>query len=172
MKSFSKNKTALFFALLPFIFGACGFGNSDAKNQTSSNDTKPVSESNSNIVRGDEYCLNVYEEVLEKYKQDYVSCLSNADVELRQCPKPDGFDDGYKENLNIVIALDASGSMNGKVAGGRKMEIAKRAINNFVSTLPERANVGLVVYGPKARIPKVKNNNRAPESSLFIQFRN
>jgi len=149
MNTISKYQTLLFFVFLSVIFTACNSGNSNAKNQTNSNDIKPVSESDANTVQGDEYCLKIYDEVLERYKQDYVSCLSNADVDLRKCPKPDGFDDGYRENLNIVIALDASGSMNGKVAGGQKMEIAKQAINNFVDTLPERANVGLIVYGHK-----------------------
>lgn len=149
MNGISKIHALFFLIFAMLISGSCETENSNAKNQTDKEVGNKNSESNTVVTQSDEYCLNVYNEVLEKYKQDYVSCLSNANVDLRRCPKPNGFDDGYKENLNIVIALDASGSMNGKVAGGQKMEIAKKAIGNFVNTLPERANVGLVVYGHK-----------------------
>ncbi|EOQ06297.1 hypothetical protein KOY_03506 [Bacillus cereus VDM021] len=52
-------------------------------------------------------------------------------------------------NYNIEILLDASGSMAGKVDGKMKMDIAKEAIQQFVSGLPETVNVSLRVYGHK-----------------------
>lgn len=165
MSGTSKIAYFLFVVFISFILSACGTESSDAKDQNKPDGKNSVSDSNTNIVQGDEYCLNVYNEVLEKYKQDYISCLSNANVELRQCPKPDGFDDGYRENLNIVIALDASGSMNGKVAGKQKMEAAKQAINNFVNTLPERADVGLIVYGHKGS----NSESRKQESCAGVE---
>jgi hypothetical protein len=54
-----------------------------------------------------------------------------------------------KEHLHVVVALVASGSMGGQVLGGQKMNIDKDAVTRFVNTLPERARVGLVVYGHK-----------------------
>ncbi|MFS0861923.1 vWA domain-containing protein [Fredinandcohnia sp. 179-A 10B2 NHS] len=54
-----------------------------------------------------------------------------------------------KENINVAIILDASGSML-KVQGGKTlMDIAKESINNFTSNLPENAKVSLTVYGHK-----------------------
>ncbi|WP_169713826.1 vWA domain-containing protein [Paludifilum halophilum] len=53
------------------------------------------------------------------------------------------------EQLNVAIVLDASGSMAGKVDGGMKMDLAKEAVQNFVSELPEGAQVSLRVYGHK-----------------------
>ncbi|WP_394238876.1 VWA domain-containing protein [Niallia oryzisoli] len=53
----------------------------------------------------------------------------------------------FKENLNVEIILDASGSMAQSIDGKTKMEIAKETITNFVSELPEGAKVGLRVYG-------------------------
>jgi len=50
---------------------------------------------------------------------------------------------------NIVILLDASGSMAAKNGGKTKMETAKEAIKKFVSSMPENANVSLRVYGHK-----------------------
>jgi len=54
-----------------------------------------------------------------------------------------------KENLNVEIVLDASGSMAQKIGGTTKMELAKQAIRTFAADLPEQANVALRVYGHK-----------------------
>lgn len=50
---------------------------------------------------------------------------------------------------NVSILLDASGSMAAQVNGGRKMDVAKEAIETFVSTFPKEANVSLIAYGHK-----------------------
>ena len=52
-------------------------------------------------------------------------------------------------NTNIAILLDASGSMAQKVGGQTKMELANKAIDDFVASMPESANVMLRVYGHK-----------------------
>ncbi|WP_458415038.1 VWA domain-containing protein [Schinkia sp. CFF1] len=60
------------------------------------------------------------------------------------------FDDpryALKENFNVEIILDASGSMKAKIGGKTKLEIAKASINQFTSSLPEGANISLRVYG-------------------------
>src|SRR5690606_24237196 len=53
------------------------------------------------------------------------------------------------KQVNVEILLDASGSMAGRVNGGVKMDLAKDAIRNFVSKLPEGVQVALRVYGHK-----------------------
>ncbi|WP_203289869.1 VWA domain-containing protein [Metabacillus sp. cB07] len=50
-------------------------------------------------------------------------------------------------NTNISILLDASGSMAQKIGGQTKMDLAKKAVNDFVASMPEGANVSLRVYG-------------------------
>ena len=55
----------------------------------------------------------------------------------------------FKENLNVEIILDASGSMAQSAGGKIKMEAAKDSITEFVSQLPEGAKIGLRVYGHK-----------------------
>lgn len=55
----------------------------------------------------------------------------------------------FKENYNVEIILDASGSMAAKVDGQTRMELAKETINNFLKNIPEKANVSLRVYGHK-----------------------
>ncbi|WP_301172307.1 VWA domain-containing protein [Brevibacillus nitrificans] len=53
----------------------------------------------------------------------------------------------FKEQYNVEILLDASGSMAANVNGQTKMEAAKKAIQAFAESLPEKANVALRVYG-------------------------
>lgn len=53
----------------------------------------------------------------------------------------------FKEQYNVMIVLDASGSM-GHMAGNKtRMEAAKEAIRSFAASLPPEARVGLRVYG-------------------------
>lgn len=53
----------------------------------------------------------------------------------------------FKEQYNVEIILDASGSMAGRMDGKSKMDAAKEAIKAFAETLPKEANVALRVYG-------------------------
>ncbi|WP_338471570.1 VWA domain-containing protein [Niallia sp. XMNu-256] len=48
---------------------------------------------------------------------------------------------------NIAIHLDSSGSMAAYVSGGVKMDLAKEAIKNYASGLPEDSMISLRVYG-------------------------
>ncbi|MFI8684538.1 VWA domain-containing protein [Rossellomorea sp. NPDC077527] len=52
-----------------------------------------------------------------------------------------------KENYNVAILLDSSGSMGKMENGKTRMDLAKDAIQQFVQDLPEDANVSLRVYG-------------------------
>ncbi|MDA8353827.1 MAG: VWA domain-containing protein [Firmicutes bacterium] len=65
----------------------------------------------------------------------------NGELRLKELP-------GQKK-VNIAILLDASGSMAGKVDGGVKMKLAKKAVKDFASQMPEGADVSLTVYGHK-----------------------
>ncbi|SDQ28460.1 vWA domain-containing protein [Virgibacillus salinus] len=56
----------------------------------------------------------------------------------------------FKENYNIEVILDSSGSMAAVTTVGKtRMELAKETINNFLKNIPEKANVSLRVYGHK-----------------------
>lgn len=54
-----------------------------------------------------------------------------------------------EKKVNVMILLDASGSMAEKVPGGVKMDLAKKAVKEFASQMPEGADVSLVAYGHK-----------------------
>ena len=53
----------------------------------------------------------------------------------------------FKEQYNVMIVLDASGSMGNMAGGKTRMEAAKEAIRSFAASLPADARVGLRVYG-------------------------
>ena len=108
----------------------------------------------------DKDSFQVYEELLKLMAEgknyqpyyDYYEAF-NPKIETTLTKMPGGMklgDDGDIDmNVNIAILLDASGSMAQKIGGKTKMELAKDAINQFVSSMPEEANVSLRVYGHK-----------------------
>jgi len=53
----------------------------------------------------------------------------------------------FKEQYNVEIILDSSGSMAEREGNQTRMEAAKAAIKEFAKSLPEQANVALRVYG-------------------------
>ncbi|CAG9620272.1 vWA domain-containing protein [Sutcliffiella rhizosphaerae] len=84
------------------------------------------------------------------FKVDYESPDSLIEsMEILNSDNPDEVIDQnlQKEQYNVVIALDASGSMGNYIGDKTMMEIAKEAISKYVASLPEDANVGLRVYG-------------------------
>lgn len=50
-----------------------------------------------------------------------------------------------------IIVLDASGSMYGEVAGGMKMDIAKKVVSDLVGTVDPAMELGLIVYGHRQK---------------------
>lgn len=92
-----------------------------------------------------------YQQLLAQYGENYQECLdivqltqapqaSQPAIEVSPSPSP-------SKQLNVVVALDASGSMAGTVSGEQKLALAKSAIAQFVSGLPQTAKVGLTVFG-------------------------
>ncbi|MFC4403118.1 VWA domain-containing protein [Gracilibacillus xinjiangensis] len=53
----------------------------------------------------------------------------------------------FKDQINVLIVLDVSGSMANEVDGKSMLQIAKDSILNFASDIPEDANVGVRIYG-------------------------
>lgn len=91
-----------------------------------------------------------YNSILAVYQQDYKGTEDiMQQLKFQSIGSPD-IDDPrmqFKENLNVMVILDASGSMGKEMNGQTQMEAAKSAITNFVKGLPENANVGLRIYG-------------------------
>jgi len=68
---------------------------------------------------------------------------------------------------NVLIILDSSYSMNDKINGERKIDIAKRVINQVLSNLSPNIRVGLRVYGHKSSFLGI-NSCRASELKVPI----
>lgn len=93
-----------------------------------------------------------YMEVLKMVQKDYKGPEEIINrLKFQAIGSPEMKDTRYqfKENLNVEIILDASGSMAQEVNEKVKMEAAKDAINKFVQQLPKDARIGLRVYGHK-----------------------
>lgn len=96
----------------------------------------------------DQFYMEVLKMVQEDYKgpQEAINRLKFQAIGSSEM-KDSRFQ--FKENLNVEIILDASGSMAQQVNGKVKMDAAKDAINKFVQQLPKDAKVGIRVYGHK-----------------------
>jgi hypothetical protein len=68
----------------------------------------------------------------------------------------------------VEIILDVSGSMNAKIAGERKIDIAKRAIRSTVQDLEEGSIVALRFYSH--RVPQEKKEESCKDTELVISF--
>ena len=60
------------------------------------------------------------------------------------------------ERTNVLIVLDVSGSMAGRMNGVVKMDLARNVVRDLVDNMPSDMKVGLVVYG--ARSAREKND--------------
>lgn len=62
---------------------------------------------------------------------------------------PDGEDEETtkQKKMNVVVLMDASGSMNGQLGNETKMDLAKAAIAKFAKEIPSDANLSLITYG-------------------------
>lgn len=84
--------------------------------------------------------------------QSYYEQLDSYDHGYEMPELPEGKDEmevAKARKTNVVILMDASGSMKAEVVGGAKMTLAKKAIERFTSELEEDVNVSLLAYGHK-----------------------
>lgn len=72
-------------------------------------------------------------------ESEYIRCDKNACASEISKPK----------KLNIIIALDSSGSMALQNGTKTRMEAAKSALRSYISKISGKASVGLLVYGHK-----------------------
>ncbi|WP_100406436.1 VWA domain-containing protein [Bacillus solitudinis] len=94
----------------------------------------------------EQYLYNILQFYAEEYPDPNV--LVNRWEQL-SFGSPEVEDPRYeiKENFNVEIILDSSGSMKEDIGGQQKLDLAKEAILEFANQLPEEAKVALRVYG-------------------------
>ena len=76
----------------------------------------------------------------------------------------------FKDQYNIEIILDSSGSMANVINGKTRMDIAKEAIQTFLKEAPENANVALRVYGHKGTSSDSDKKLSCDSSELVYSF--
>ncbi len=109
-------------------------------------------EKNRNLTSEQIYDYLVYQLGSGQYKTYYEKLISYEHGYVM--PKlPDGEDEievaKKQQKTNVVILMDASGSMKASVNGGVKMDLAKETIQKFTEQLQADTNVSLLSYGHK-----------------------
>ncbi|MCC5804411.1 VWA domain-containing protein [Rossellomorea vietnamensis] len=95
---------------------------------------------------------NYYQELLQRVQKDFKGPETLfKQLRFQSFGNPDIEDLRYqfKDNLNVEIILDSSGSMAQNAGNNTKMDAAKEEIMEFIRELPEGTKVGLRVYGHK-----------------------
>ena len=94
-------------------------------------------------------CNQQFTELLAGYGRNLTECGGADAGTMLQCPLPQSSvsSQPLKENINIQIILDASGSMGDPFGGSTRLAVAQAVLADFVDTLPADAQVSLRVYG-------------------------
>lgn len=114
-------------------------------------------------------CDKLYTTLLAKYGEDYSQCQPDSAV-ANACQKPDSLQGELKEQINIQLMLDSSGSMAADLGGQRKMDIAKQVMTTFVDTVPKEANIALRVYGHTGSNDNADRPESCKGTELFYPF--
>jgi hypothetical protein len=93
-------------------------------------------------------CLPKYDDFIKTYGGDYQKCLADFNFNEKYCGGFDPATDAVS-NINIVVILDSSGSMAERIDSQAKIDVAKKAVSEFLTKIPQGVNTGLIVYGQK-----------------------
>jgi len=94
-------------------------------------------------------CQVEYQRIIDKYGNTFGDCY--GDVSKINCEEK-------TKKTNLVLILDASGSMAGQIKGRTKNMIAREASTNFINNLSSDIDLSIVMYGHKG-------NNQYPGKS-------
>lgn len=89
------------------------------------------------------------EAYLAQFKRgDPEACFSDPELVGASFKSPDGSVSNIAVlPVRVIVAVDASGSMAGRVSSRQKLDLAKTAAAAFVEELPSTADAGLLVFG-------------------------
>ncbi|HLR92556.1 MAG TPA: VWA domain-containing protein [Atopostipes sp.] len=115
-----------------------------------------------------------YRELLKRVQRDFQGPEHiKREIRFSALGDPDIGDSRYefKEQLNVIVLLDASGSMANLVDGEKtRMDAAKDAITWFMRDLPEETNVALRVYGHEGSGSQSDKDRSCSSSELVYGF--
>ncbi|SEP98253.1 vWA domain-containing protein [Piscibacillus halophilus] len=118
---------------------------------------------------------DVYRYLTSLFAADFQPPLSKYEkfdpsFSVEGAPESENFEEENEteeKKQHIALLMDASGSMGASVGNETKMEAAKNALKQFVSDLPEDAQIMLRVYGHKGS-NKNADKERSCESSEVV----
>jgi hypothetical protein len=112
-----------------------------------------------------------YAGLLAKHGKDLSPCKLAPTPQPGTCPRPSSLGEiELKQQINVELILDASGSMAEPAGGEAKMAAAKRVLTDFIGTLPSTANVALRVYGHKGTSADADKAVSCGASELLYPF--
>ncbi|SES21348.1 Ca-activated chloride channel family protein [Gracilibacillus ureilyticus] len=76
----------------------------------------------------------------------------------------------FKDQINVLLVLDVSGSMANEIDGKSMLQMAKDSIYNFTSDLPDEANIGVRVYGHEGDSTEQTKEESCRATDLLYDF--
>ena len=112
----------------------------------------------------------------KSYRQQKTSQGFEVDFTTLSWPRKEIEDAGTVQEAqltspNFYIIFDGSGSMEGSrcAGGGKKIDVAKKALKEFSTAIPENAHLGLYAFDGKGRSERVSlTNNDKQDFSLEV----
>lgn len=98
---------------------------------------------------GSDAAVEAYHAFIDERGRDFEACFRDV-PDLRDQGLGLGLREAEEfpvEPVHVVVAVDASGSMAGRVGGETKMDAAKTAAESFISSLPDDVEIGLLAFG-------------------------
>lgn len=88
-------------------------------------------------------------------KEDPERCLGDVELEQPELKVDQGGLGPTVPPTRVVVMIDGSGSMAGRIGGATKLELARTAARGFIEDLPEGVEASLLVFGQQG-------NNKEP----------
>lgn len=129
--------------IAPVMVAACS--SSDQENDSSRDQAEAADQGASAEAR------MLFTQYIDAEGEDFEACfgdLPQIDADPANAQFEEGGAPPGAAALNrVIVAIDASGSMAGRVGGQTKMIAAKDAASAFVASLPDNVEVGLMAFG-------------------------
>jgi Mg-chelatase subunit ChlD len=112
-----------------------------------------------------------YADLLARHGRDLSPCQDAPTPQPGARPKPASLGEiELKQQVNVELILDASGSMAQSAGAATKLDTAKGVLSEFLTTLPERANVALRAYGRTGSSAEADKAVSCASSELVYPF--
>lgn len=109
-------------------------------------------------------CLQEYSRVMDENGAEFADCYGK--IEDPGCSRAGA--SGVNKPVNLLLIVDASGSMAARIKGESRMSIAQNAAKSFLHGLKQDVNLALMVYGHKgSNKPEGKELSCAGIETLF-----